>query len=230
MQAPRLDKAGPDPAPEIIRQPYMHEATGVTVDQPEDTSYGRDYMPGDLWERGLVPSALIEEGGGLVHAGRHALIVDEPAPLADLMASARPFAAAPLAEGLAPADYVRAFLQRFGTDLGRAVLWQNQTGTCLPISDGFFPDRAGMWKVGKRGREVFTPLMAETLLDPDEIWLGVARKTDPIDQDSEELVIDRRYIRADLDTGMVVIMEVGRRWWEPVTAYNPTAKNGKPNL
>ncbi len=58
-----------------------------------------------------------------------------------------------------------------------------------------------MWRVGKRGRRVFTPLMAEALMYPDEIWLGVAAKQNPVRDDVEELILDRRYIRADPAVG-----------------------------
>lgn len=226
----RLGKDGPDTAPPIVRRPYTHKATGETVQLPEGVGYGWDYMPGDKWERGLVPSVLIDEAGGLADAGRHAVKIDTPEPLDQLLALAKPFQAAPLARGLQDEDYVRAFLEPFGADIGRAVLWQDRTGAKIPISEGFFRDRSGLWKVAKRGREIFTPLMAEALLDPDEIWLGVATKQDPVRQDMTELVIDRRYVRFDPSIGFNIVMEIGRKWWEPVTAYNPTDKAGRTNL
>lgn len=63
-------------------------------------------MPGDLWERCLVPSALIDEGAGLVREGRHAVIIDQPSSLADMVASARSFTAKPLPDDLSPEEYV----------------------------------------------------------------------------------------------------------------------------
>lgn len=229
-QLKRLGKTGPDKAPEILRKPYTHRATGQTVQLPEGIGYGWDYMPGSLWEQGLVPSQLIEEGGGLVHEGRHAVVIDQPTPVEELLAAARPFVAKPLPEGLPQEDYVREFLRPFGADIGRAVLWEDPAGTRIPISDQFFRDRDGLWKVAKRGREVFTPLLAEALLDPDEIWLGVAAKQDPVLEDHQELLFDRRYIRADRELGLMVVMEIGRKWWEPITAYQPTRKSGRPDF
>ncbi|RWR14246.1 head morphogenesis protein [Sinirhodobacter populi] len=226
----RLGKDGPDKAPEIIRRPYTHKATGETVQLPEGVDYGWDYMPGDKWDRGLVPSALIEEGGGLIDAGRHAVVIDTPSPLPDLLAAAKPFQAAPLAQGLADEDYIRAFLEPFGADIGRAVLWEDAAGAKVPISDQFFRDRSGLWKVAKRGREIYTPLMAEALLDPDEIWVGVAAKPDPVRPELQELLFDRRYIRVDPTVGINVVMQIGRKWWEPITSYQPTKKNGTPDL
>jgi hypothetical protein len=68
------------------------------------------------------------------------------------------------------------------------------------------------------------------LLDPDEIWLGVSAKVDPVDSDLEELVVDRRYIRVDSETGLIVVFQVGRKWWEATTAFAPTNKKGQPDL
>lgn len=226
----RMGKDGPDQAPGVERRLYTHKATGETVMLPDGVGYGWDYMPGDLWERGLVPSSLIDEAGGLSHEGRHVAQIDTPSPLEDLIAAARPFAAQPLSEGLNEEDYVRAFLEPFGADLGKAVLWEDATGTRIPVSEAYFQTRDGAWKVGKRDRARLTPLMAETLLDPDEIWLGVAAKADPINPDLQELLIDRRYIRVDPDLGIIVVLEIGRKWWEPITVYDPTKKNGQPDL
>lgn len=227
----RLGKSGPDPAPRDALIPRIDKATGEFVMQPAGIGKGWEYMPGDLWERGLVPSALIDEAGGKILTGRHAVSIDTPSPLEELLAAARPFTAQPLPDqGLSEEDYVRAFLKRFGADIGQAVLWQDPSGHRVPISEQFFQTRDGRWKVGKRGRAILTPLMAEALLDPDEIWLGVAKKADPINPDLSELLLDRRYIRVDPELGIVVVMEMGRKWWEPITIYDPTKKSGRPDL
>ena len=225
----RLGKAGPDQAPAMVRR-IEKRRDGQQVELVEGIEYGWDYQPGNLWERGLVPSTLIGEGGGLIHDGRHAVQIDRPSPLEDLLSMARPFSAAPLPEGLAAEDYVRGFLDPFGADIGRAVLWQDPAGTRISISDQFFRDRSGLWKIGKRGRGRLTPLMAEALLDPDEIWLGVAAKLDPVRNDRHELLLDRRYIRADRELGIMIVMEIGRKWWEPITGYQPTKKSGTPDF
>lgn len=104
LQLKRLGKTGPDTAPDIIRESYTHKASGETVQLPDGVGYGWDYQPGNLWEQGLVPSQLIDEGGGLIHEGRHAVIIDQPSSLDDLLSNARPFTAQPLQPGLAPED------------------------------------------------------------------------------------------------------------------------------
>jgi hypothetical protein len=221
-QLKRLGKSGPDTAPPLNRKPYTHKASGQTVMLPEGIGFGWDHMPGDLWERGLVPSALIDEAGGAVEAGRHLVRIDEPEPIDQLVAKARPFTAVKMAEGLAPEDYVEAFLGAFGAAIGDAVLWEDAAGTKVPISDLYFRDRSGAWKLGKRGRDVYLPLLAEALMDPDEIWIGVVEKRG-------ELILDRRYIRADPDLGLMIVLEIGRRWWEERTAFPPD-REGTPSL
>ncbi len=219
----RLGKDGPDPSPEIIMESYFHKASGQTVLLPEGIGYGWDYQPGNLWERGLVPSALIEEAGGLTIEGRHAVVIDEPEPIEDLIADARPFVAKPLATGLEAEDYVNGFMDAFGAEIGDAILFEDKSGTRIPISDALFRDRAGVFKVLKRGREVLTPLIAEAIMDPDEIWIGLARK-------GERLVVDRRYIRVDKKTGLLIVFEIGLKFWDAITAYPPTKRNGQPDL
>lgn len=234
----RLGKDGPDTAPEIVRKPRLLN-NGETVMLPDGVGYGWDYMPGDLWERGLVPSALIEEGGQLIHEGRHVVRIDDPEPLLDLLAKAKPFSAAAndrvreldtLAEPTAE-QLVTPFLHAFGASLGQAVLHTDKTGVKIPISDQMFRDRSGAWKIGKRTRGILTPYLAEAIIDPDEIWIGVTAKPDPVTGDVTEYLVDRRYIRADPATGLIVVFEMGRLWWDQITAYNTTTKGGKkPDL
>lgn len=226
----RLGKTGPDEAPRDPLLPVIDRSTGHMVMKPQGIGMGWDYQPGNLWERGLVPSALIDEAGGATLGARHVAQIDAPEPMEELVRNARPFTAQPMAEDLTPEEYVRGFLEPFGADIGRAVLHEDQTGTKLPISEELFKTRDGQWKVGKRARATLTPLLAEALMSPDEIWLGVATKPDPIDANVEELLIDRRYIRVDPETGLIVVFEIGRTWWEAVTGYFTSDRRGRPDL
>ncbi|MBP1862156.1 PBECR2 nuclease fold domain-containing protein [Rhizobium herbae] len=221
---------GPDKAPAPLYQAVRDPASGQLVEQPQGIGFGWDYQPGHLWEQGLVPSSLLDQPGTLSFDGRHVVSIDVPEPLEDLLCSAVPFKSAPLAEGLEPEEYIQSFLKPFNTDIGQGVLFEDRAGAMMPVSDQLFRDRRGDLKVAKGDRATMTPLLAEALLDPDEIWLGVARKKDPVDPDQGELLLDRRYIRADPKTGLLIVFEVGARFWEAVTAYNTTTKSGKPDL
>jgi hypothetical protein len=124
----RLGKDGPDTAPEIIMDTVLDKVTGKEIQKPRGIGYGWDYQPGNLWEQGLVPSALEEEAGGLSIGKRHAVEIDKPEPIEDLIKTSKPFKAEPLPEGLEPEDYVRGFLDPFGADIGHAVLWEDKAG------------------------------------------------------------------------------------------------------
>jgi hypothetical protein len=226
----RMGKTGPDKAPEIVFESYTHQASGETVQKPKGVGYGWDYQPGNLWERGLVPSQLIDEAGGPTEFGRHVATVDVPEPMDDLVAKSRPFKSEPMAEGLTDAEYIDGFLSPFGAKQGEAVLFEDKAGDRIPISDQYFRDARGEMKITKRNRAMMTPLMAETIMDPDEIWVGVVARPDLVDGSREDLVVDRRYIRVDRETGLLVVLQIGRKFWEAVTAYLPTDKKGRPDM
>ena len=226
----RLGKSGPDTAPEIVREPVTDRRTGETFMLPPGVGRGWDYMPGDLWERGLVPSEL-EPAAPDVDPPfpRHIVTVDTPSPIEDLRDQARPFAADLLDTGLSEEDYVKAFLTPFGADIGKAALFIDKIGTRIPISDQMFIDHFGRLKATKRGREIYMARLAETIIDPDEIWIGVTGKRSHINREAWDLIMDRRYIRIDGETGLVSIFQMGRRWWEETTAYPTTDDKGRPD-
>lgn len=226
----RMGKEAPDPSPEILTEPTLDPITGRLIEQPQGVGYGWDYAPGDLWERGLVPSNLMEQGTVLDHNPRMAVEIDAPEQLEDLLTKAKPFKAKALPDGLPPEDYVRAFLKPFGGDIGKALLFEDKAGTKIPVSDQLFRDASGALKVTKRGRHRLVVMMAEALMDPDEIWMGVARKLNAADGETEDLVVDRRYIRLDPKTGIQIVFEIGERFWEAITSYNPTTKKGDPDF
>ena len=172
----------------------------------------------------------VELTDGLIQAGRHAVQIDTPSPLADLLASARPFKAKPMKPDLPVEEYVSAFLTPFGAEIGKAVLWQDVSGAFVPISDQFFRDPAGNWKITKRDRAQFAKMMAETLLDPDEIWLGLTFKPGLVVREERRLLVERRYIRVSPDLGLIAIMEIGRKWWQPVTIYPTQDRDGNPDV
>ena len=218
----RLGKTGPDKAPEITRRPHLDKTSGETVMQPEGVGFGWDYMPGDKWERGLVPSALLTDPDATPTGdpkGHHLVSIDTAEPMADLLKQAVPFKAEILPRDLPMQDYARAFLEPFGADLGEAVLWQDAAGARVVISEEMFREHSGAWKGLKRGHGDHAALLAEAMIDPDEIWLGVREV--PVDTfpGYTELMVTRRYIRVDPSTALYTMFEVGRRAWGAVTGY-----------
>lgn len=215
----RLGKTEPDQSPPTLMEPRLDPQTGKLVEHPAGIDHGFDYQPGDLWERGLVPSQLDRL------SAKSAFSVDDAGPIEDLVANGKAFKAVTLKEGRKPEFYVDAFLKVFGAKRGAAVLFTDEAGGTLPISDELFKERSGEWKATKRGREVHAAQVAETIKDPDEIWIGVATVAIPADQGGgTEMVIDRKYIRSDPVTGLIAIFELLKGQWHSRTAFRPTKK------
>ncbi|WP_084437998.1 DUF935 family protein [Shinella sp. HZN7] len=210
-----------DESPAALMEPVIDPVSGKLIEQPQGVGIGWDYMPGDLWERGLVPSSLMDEGRELLDNPRMVVAIDEPEPVADLLKSAKPFKAQLLEDGLQPEDYVRTFLKPFGADIDQGVLFEDKAGAHIPVSDQLFRNREGQFKALKRNRHRVLAMMAEALLDPDEIWMGVARKVE-----SGDLVVDRRYIRVDPKTAIQIVFEIGEKTWEAITSFDFTDKKG----
>ncbi|AEI71121.1 hypothetical protein [EBPR siphovirus 4] len=228
----KLGKTGPDTAPRDALIPAIDKATGEMVMRPQGIGFGWDHMPGDLWERGLVPSALLNDPdagptGDL--RGTHLVSIDKAGPIADLLARARPFVARPLAEGLPPETYSKAFLTPFGAEPGRAKLWTDMAGGKLIISDQLFWRPDGGWKGGKRGHGAYAALMAEAIMDPDEIWMGLRQVPDLRFPDYVEPMVTRRYIRIDPEAALFTLFEIGRRSWGAVTGY-ASLNRAKPDF
>ena len=102
----------------------------------------------------------------------------------------------------------------------------DKAGARLPISDELFRDSKGGYKVTKRGREIHSAQLAETIMDPDEIWVGTALVPIPADQGGGyETVIDRKFIRVDPKTGLLAVFELLKGRWTAKTAFRPTNKN-----
>ncbi len=222
----KLGKAGGDETPVLLTEPHIDPVTGQMVEKVQHVDYGFDYMPGDLWERGLVPSELIREAGGLSKALGLVIEIDEPRPLGELVDEARPFKTKRLKDGLTDEAYLDAFLKPFGATRVEAVRYTDKAGYSIPISADLFKTGDGTLKVRKRGREVFAAQLAEAIMEPDEIWMGV--RGIPAGG-AIDYIVDRRYIRVDRKTGLIVVFQIGRKGWEATTAYNSN-KKGKADL
>ena len=211
-------KTGGDETPLILTEPHIDPVTGLLEEKVKGVDYGFDYMPGDLWERGLVPSELIKQAGGLSKPVGNVVSIDLPRPITDLVADAKSFKAKLLKGGLTDEAYLKAFLKPFGATPQKAIRYVDKAGVSMPISAELFKTRSGDFKIQKRGREVHMAQLAEALIDPDEIWMGVRgiklHKSDAIDY-----MVDRRYIRVDPNTGLIVVFQIGHKGWEAITAY-----------
>lgn len=206
----RLGKDGPDTAPTLKMRRVKDPTTGEWVQVPEGIDFGWGYQPGDTWERGLVPR---EWQKPLVLAEPELPLPVSP-PLTDL---GRPFVSPELPDGREPEYYVGRFLSKFGAAIGQGVMYRDQAGQAVLISDELFRNMDGAWKAMKRGRAVQMERLAEAIFDPDEIWVDWGE-----DQDGTRRLV-RRYIRWDPELAAFSLFEWSSRGWSGLTSFDPRA-------
>lgn len=190
-----------------------------TVRVPKGIDPGFEYTPGQSRLHSAVPP---ESNGGLSSAAAPGVpntraLTPLPVP--------RAFPATKiLPTGLAPTDYLNAFLREFNATEAPTI-FKDAVGERLVISADLFTDRTtGELKIQKRGREQFVLLLAEALKNPDEIWvrlewLGGLKKA----------VVRRRYIAMfdidGMDQAGIVVFETGSDGWVGVTTFNSSSPN-----
>ena len=219
----RLGKSGPDKAPEIKwteRTIGQRSSIGPrTVRVPEGIDPGFEYAPGSARLRSAIPPERPE--GMVGSAGSEGLPNRRPL---DALPPPRPMPASMLLpQGLPPESYVAEFLQALGADTSQASVFRDAIGERLVVGPELLQDAQGNWKVAKRGREQFLPLLAHALADPDEIWarlewlhaLGKA-------------VVRRRYVARfaveGQETPALLVFERGEDGWSGVTAFTGTSQ------
>ncbi len=214
----RLGKEEPDEAPKLKMRKVKDPTTGEMVSVPEGIGFGWGYQPGDTWERGIVPREL-----------QNPLSLAEPElpfptvpPLVDL---GRGFVSPELPTGKNTEFYVERFLSRFGAKLGHGVLYRDQAGQAVVVSEALFQNADGQWKALKRGRAIQMERLAEAIFDPDEIWVDWGETRDG----TRRLV--RRYLRWDPELAVFSLFEWSIKGWSGVTAFDPwKGKANKPSI
>ncbi|MGK9236213.1 hypothetical protein KXS07_30620 [Inquilinus limosus] len=181
---------------------------------PEGIDTGFGYNPGDSWMRGVTPPEL-----------RKTLPPpDVPAPASPPppMPAPRHPGVTSMPDGLAEEGYVRAFLQPFGADIGRPVLWRDPSGSRITLSDELFRNSLGELKVTKFDRRRQILALAMAILDPDEVWVDW-QNIAPKDA-APKWRLRRRYIRRfDMDGRKGGIATFGwmGQGWSGATAFPP---------
>jgi len=124
-------------------------------------------------------------------------------------------------------EAIDAFLTVFGTQRGRPVLFRDAAGHAIPISEDLFRRPDGSSKLGAYGRWRAPHLarLAETIADPDEIWIDWAKGPDG------DWRLVRRYLRQSPDSPEFASFGWSAQGWEGATAFSPTkgAAGAKPD-
>lgn len=133
----------------------------------------------------------------------------------------RPYSAY-LPKGKEGLFYAETFLGRFGATVEKGVIFKDVTGTPLAVGVSMILDRkSNTLKVTKRGREVYLNFLADTVIDPDEIWLYW-----DYNKRAKGYLLERRYFKAfmvehegQVEYGLCVFRFAGDAW-EGVTGFH----------
>lgn len=205
-----LGKEGPDDPPALETEYVMDRATGQRVPKTKGIDFGWDHAPGKDWARGIVP-------GELQHPLPPPIRANVPAqpPLADI---ARPFKAARLPEGWTDEAYIEAFLDAFGGARGRTIVFRDVAGHALPINEDLFRRVDGTLKLSAHGQTRGPDIarLAETIMDPDEIWIDWGRGP------NGKWRLVRRYLRQDPQSPGYSSFAWWDDGWHGATSFSPT--------
>lgn len=199
----RMGKTGPDPSPAIVMETRtigQRSPQGPrTVEVPQGIDPGFEYIPGQSRMVDQVPPPMAPPTQ--IPAAR----VPDPLP-APQPVPAVPAAAAP------GADASVSFLQALGTGLGRQpVIVRDVIGERLVIGPQMISQPVPA--LPAVNAQFQGQLMANTLLQPDEIWTDLAWF-----QDVARAVVRRRYVARYQVPGVAqpvtVMLELGANgWW-----------------
>lgn len=208
-----LDDEGitPDASPKITYRKVRDPKTGELVDVPVGIDLGWDHAPGRDWSLGIVPRELQKPLGRADNPLKRSQILK---PLSDV---AKPFAASPLPVGTDPRTAAQRFLAEFGATWDNPALFRDAAGHAIGIGRGLFEKGTGEIKAGKQDRHLMFPILAETLKDPDEIWLDWVRR-----RDSGSIMLVRRYLRAAANGLGFSSFSWSQAGWEGSTVFSPT--------
>lgn len=175
---------------------------------PKGIDPGFEYRPGADWIRAMTPRPI--DGPPPVIVGATGPKPSMPAP--------RALATPALPKGLTEAEAAQAFLDALGAQGRRAFVYRDVLDEALPLSGDLFKDYRGAWKIQKEGRDQWLHVLADTLSDPDEIW--VAWQTFGT---KGPTVLRRRYIRVlPGDEDGVAVFEFGKGSWREITIFHVT--------
>lgn len=215
-----MGKDGPDEAPEIIwetREIGKRNPNGPrTVRVPEGIDPGFEHAPG----MGRLQSAIPPERPEPPISGSSGVPgLPNTRPRSELPVPRKLSENRLLPDNLTDEQYAEAFLNYFSATQDEPAVIKDPVGERLVIGkELFIQRRTGKLKVNKNQRGQYMLLLAETLIDPDEIWVRLeyqaARK---------QAVVRRRYIAQFEIPGQLVpalaVFEWSADGWSGITIH-----------
>lgn len=213
----RLGKSAPDVAPQVQwldREIGQRSTLGPRqVRVPEGIDPGFEYAPGSARLKSAIPPERPQLPGSMGAAG-----LPNRRPT-DALQPPRPFPASGLLpSGLTEEGYASEFLARFGATLDAPAIFTDVIGERVVVGKELFQRPDGRWKAMKRERSPFMPLLAQALIEPDEIWTRVEWH-----EALAKAVVRRRYVAQfsvdGHDTPALLVFETGVDGWTGVTTF-----------
>lgn len=213
----KAEGISPSTAPDLGTRSVVDPKTGEKVFVPNGIDFGWDHAPGRDWSRGVVPKQLLRPLDPPIGPAKP---LDRP-PLSSI---SKPFMSPILPATTTPAGAVDLFLAEFGASRSSPALFRDLSGHVVPIADSLFLTGAGEFKGGKLNRHYHMLRLAETIRDPDEIWIDWSLR-----RDSGAWVVVRRYLRASPDGAGFGGFAWTSAGWTGSTVFSP-ARGERPNL
>ena len=216
----RMGRSGPDKAPPMEWEDRLigqRSAEGPRlVRVPKGIDPGFEYTPGRSRLESQMPPA---RDGAVGSAGAPG--VPSAAPLSPLPPPRQFNSALLLPTGLPEQDYAEAFLAAFGATLDTPSIYHDVVGEPLVIGRGLFTKASnGTLKADKYGRGQFMLMLAQTIMDPDEVWVRIEWH-----MAKKQAMVRRRYIARYQIEGQekpgLAVFEWGVDGWEGVTTFPP---------
>ena len=218
----RLGKTGPDTAPPVQwveRTIGKNSPNGPrTVQVPQGIDPGFEYAPGrSRLQSAIPPERPVPPVPG--SAGGHGLPNRRPSADDALPAPRVVSAAVLLAKGLEPQAYAQAFLKHFDASIEQPAIFEDVIGERVAVGKELFQTAQGEWKADKRERGPYMPLLAQALIDPDEIWVRLEWH-----YAQKKALVRRRYVaRFEIEgqqAPALVVFDRGEDGWYGTTAFS----------
>ncbi len=216
-QLKKMGKAVPDTAPDNGTYEHVDKKSGEVHQLPKGIDYGWDYTPGRARLRSITPTALEQ--------WPHVPTIPATRSF-DPLPTPRPTPASRiLPDNLNEQQYVDHFLKVFGATAATPHVFEDVVGERLPINDELFKNAKGQYKVKKHGRHPYIQLLADTIREPDEIWVVMEpRRTQP-----GKYLLARRYIARweveGSDIPALTVFTLGDRGWYGATTFTPQSSD-----
>lgn len=215
----RMGKSGPDRAPDMAMVEHTIGKNSPhgprTVQVPEGIDPGFEYAPGANRLRSAIPPAP-------------AMPRNLPAPPAGVPSTPpsgplpppRPVPPAAMpAPGLSAQDAAQAFLRPLGATLTEPAVVRDVVGERLVVGAQLLQTAEGAWATQRLARVQDLPLLAQVLLQPDEIWARIEWLPEVA-----KAVVRRRYIARLLlpgsPTPVLAVVEVAADGWQLITVLD----------